>query len=97
MLEGFDLLVRRESLYCHQCREVKPHDVFSRTFLDYGGGVAPDHRLLARCCSCGNSLVLFALFGLVIGVLFALACRLPHRSPEGDCESSTRGIARKKA
>ena len=60
MLEGFDLLVRRESLYCHQCREVKPHDVFSRTFLDYGGGVAPDHRLLARCCSCGNSLVLFA-------------------------------------
>ena len=44
-----------------------------------------------------NSIVLFALFGLVIGVLFALACRLPHRSPEGDCESTTRGIARKKA
>lgn len=82
MLEGFDLLVRRENLYCHQCREVKPHNVFSRTFLDYGGEIAPDHRLLARCCSCANSLVLFAsdFRCFFPGELERIGCKIPGRS-----------------
>ena len=41
-----------------------------------------------------NSIVLFALFGLIMGGLLALACRLPHRSPTKEGKSSTHGIAR---
>ena len=34
-----------------------------------------------------NSIVLFALFGLLMGALFALACRLPRRSHDGEVHS----------
>ena len=82
MFDGFDLLVRREDLYCHQCREVMPHHVFSRTSIDYDGACDPDHRLLARCNSCGNSLVLFAsdfrcFFPDGLG---KIGCKIPGRS-----------------
>ena len=44
-----------------------------------------------------NSIALFALYGLLVGGLFALACRLPRRSPDEDDEGSASGIARKLA
>ena len=42
-----------------------------------------------------NSIVLFALFGLFTGGLFALACRLPQRASAEEGKDSSRGIARK--
>ena len=42
-----------------------------------------------------NSIVLFALFGLVMGALFSLADRLPRRPLDENRENSSRGIARK--
>ncbi len=41
-----------------------------------------------------NSIVLFALFGLLMGVLFALACRLPQVNAASESGSPSRGIGR---
>ncbi len=82
MLEDFSFHVRRESLYCHKCREIKPHEILSRTDLDLSRPVAPDHRLMSRCCGCGTTLVLFAddFRAFFPDEIRRYGCKIPGRS-----------------